>query len=307
MSLLRTYTSGIWNTVGSALEMRTKSRFMGDLWHLKLTDGDSICSLLNFPHVELHKQVIVIVHGLAGSALEPTSVSVAKKFLSEGYPVIRVNLRGAGQGAGLSKNIYHAAKDDDIEYIVQEVSKKFPEYKITLVCMSLSANLMFRYLASKNSLLLKNAIALSPVVDVASASRSVSNAYWGTINKSVLRTLKKYFYKRSKNYPQLRSPDWSLINTLYDLDNLFVCHELGLKNAKEYYEYSSSVSLLAKANVPWKIVLALDDPISISEKVIFKKFKANSLLFPQGGHLYFKKLGGQGELAFRALSLLEKG
>ncbi len=305
MSLIRTYTSGIWNTVGSAYEMQKKSRYLGELWHLKLSDGDTLCSLINYPTEEKFKQIIVVVHGLAGSALEPTSVSVAKKFVSMGYPVIRVNLRGAGHGAGLSKHIYHAA-NDDIEIVIQELRKKYPGYQITLVCMSLSGNLMFRYLSTKGSLQIKNAIALSPVVDVSSASRSVSSAYWGIINKSVLQTLKKYFYKRLKSFPQIKSPDWKQIKTLYDLDNKFVCQELGLRNAEEYYEYASALPLLDKAHVPWKVVLALDDPISTKEKKIFKKYKENSIWLPHGGHLYFKNSGGQGEVAFKAFYLLEK-
>jgi predicted alpha/beta-fold hydrolase len=300
VSILRTYTTGLYHTWKSTLDNKSMKLFLGEKCYVDLPDGDRLCLLINYPEQkDLSKELIIAIHGLAGAATDPSVVSVAEKFLSEGHVVVRMNLRGSGHGAGLARNIYHAGRDDDMAQVVEAVSVLFPEYKISMVAMSLSSNMMFRYLAKNPENIIQRAIAMSPVVDLPMASRKLSHAYFGMINKSVLSMLKSYFVKRKRAFADTTVPDWTKIKKFYHFDRDFVAPQFGFENVNDYYKSATAIPFIPEIRTPWKAVISLDDPIAVSEKHLFKKnFSRNTIILPSGGHLYFKNFGGLGEVAY---------
>ncbi len=301
MSVLRTYTTGFYNTLMSAAEAKKLKLFLGEKWMLTLPDGDKLCLLVNEPIVEAKNEVIVVVHGLAGAATDPSAVAVAQKFLSEGYHVVRMNMRGSGHGAGYARNIYHAGRDEDLDAVVQAVKARYPLFPLSMVAMSLSANIMFRYLANDKTKIVQRSVALSPVIDLEPASKRLSNIYFGLVNKNVMSILKSYFVKRQRAFSDTKVPNWKIINKMDAFDELFIAPELGFKNAKEYYSTMTALPLIKNIEHPWRVVLSLDDPIAFSEKKFFsKEFPNNSTILRSGGHLFMKKQGGLGEVAFKS-------
>lgn len=300
MSLLRTYTTGIYNTWQAVSDAKKLKLFLGEKWFLKLADGDVLCLLVNEPLENIKNHVVIVIHGLAGAAMDPSVVAVTQKFLTQGYHVVRMNMRGSGHGAGYAKQIYHAGKDDDFEAVVNAVSARYPAMQVSMIAMSLSSNMMFRYLARSEAQILNRAVALSPVIDLKRSSNRISSAYMGMVNKTVMSLLKSYFVKRKRAFADTSVPDWQRIKKLYQFDELFIAPELGFKSARDYYESSTALPFIGEAKVPWRAVISLDDPIAISEKKIFPgKFPKNSVILQSGGHLYLKKHGGLGEVALR--------
>lgn len=274
--------------------------FMGDKWIVDLMDGDQLCMLVNYPEEAPKKELVLVVHGLAGAATDPSVVNIAEKFLSEGHIVVRMNLRGSGHGAGLARNIYHAGRDEDFVEVIAAISAKFPQHSISIVAMSLSSNMMFRYLAKNPQTVVERAVALSPVVDLKVASKKLSNAYFGMINKSVLNVLKSYFTKQKRAFAEIPTPDWSKIKRFHQFDSYYVAPMFGFKNANEYYDMATAIPFIPEIQTPWKAVITLDDPIAVSEKKIFQKnFSENTIVYPTGGHLYLKNRGGIGEVAYQ--------
>lgn len=274
--------------------------FMGEKWFVELSDGDRLCLLVNYPEGTPKEEVILAVHGLAGAATDPSVVSVTEKFLQQGHIVVRMNLRGSGHGAGFAKRIYHAGRDEDFVTVVDEIMKKFPKHSVSMVAMSLSSNMMFRYLAKNPENPIQRAIALSPVVDLKVASKKLSNAYFGMINKAVINILKSYFTKQNRAFSEIAMPDWSKIKRFYQFDAQYVAPMFGFKTVNEYYETATAIPFIPEIRTPWKAVVTLDDPIAVSEKRIFKKnFSKNTIVLPSGGHLYLKNHGGLGEVAYQ--------
>lgn len=275
--------------------------FLGEKWIVDLLDGDQLCLLVNYPEGAPKKELILVVHGLAGAATDPSVVNVAEKFLSEGHIVVRMNLRGSGHGAGLARKIYHAGRDEDFLEVVNALLKRFPSNTISIVGMSLSSNMMFRYLAKNPNAPVERAVALSPVVDLKVASKKLSSAYLGMINKAVLNVLKSYFTKQKRAFGEIPTPDWSKIKRFHQFDSLYVAPMFGFKSADEYYNTATAIPYIPEIRTPWKAVVTLDDPIAVSEKKIFKdNFSKNAIVFPSGGHLYLKNRGGIGEVAYQS-------
>jgi len=300
MSVFRTYTTGFYNTLKFASEAKSLRLFQGEKWILDLPDQDKLCLYINTPAEDSKKHVIIVIHGLAGAAMDPSVVSVTEKFLKEGYPVVRMNLRGSGAGAGLARHFYHAGRDEDLVSVVKGVLERFPGHSISMVGMSLSSNIMFRYLAKEKSSKLSCAIALSPVIDLQSGSEKLSSVYFGMINNVVLSILKSYFIKRKRAYNDVNLPDWNVIKKMWQFDDLFIAPECGFKNAEEYYSATSALPYLKSIKANWKAVLCLDDPIASAEKKFLPRdFPDNSVILPSGGHLYMGKYGGLGEVAYK--------
>ena len=74
----------------------------------------------------------VLVHGLAGCADANYVVRVSRLLLELGIRVVRVNLRGSGDGFGLARQIYHAGRSDDLRQVVRWLHARAPGSPIAL-------------------------------------------------------------------------------------------------------------------------------------------------------------------------------
>ena len=79
----------------------------------------------------------LLVHGLAGSARAPYMVRVAARLRARGVRVVRMNLRGAGSGFGMSRSVYHAGRSEDLRRVVEWMATRAPGSRIALVGFSL--------------------------------------------------------------------------------------------------------------------------------------------------------------------------
>ena len=89
----------------------------------------------------------VLVHGLAGSSGSPYMVRLASRLVAMGVRVVRMNLRGAGDGFGLSRGIYHAGRTGDVRAVAEWLASAAPGSPIALVGFSLGGNLVLKLAA----------------------------------------------------------------------------------------------------------------------------------------------------------------
>jgi uncharacterized protein len=84
---------------------------------LSLRDGsgDRLAAIVNVPNSTLRQRpLVMLVHGVTGSELSPYVTSTAAYCLALGFPVVRLNLRGAGPSRPLCRLQYHAGQTDDL-------------------------------------------------------------------------------------------------------------------------------------------------------------------------------------------------
>ena len=123
----------------------------GNLLKVSLRDGDHVLLHENIPReessyseVRVKRRWIVLVHGMAGCATSSYMMRLASLFLHEGYPVVRVNLRNAGSGFGLSRNLYHAGRSDDLRDVFLYLSQRHAEAEFTAIGISLGGNILLK-------------------------------------------------------------------------------------------------------------------------------------------------------------------
>ena len=72
------------------------------------------------------RPALVIVHGLGGSDASAYVLSTGRLAYARGWHVVRVNMRGAGDGEALCARLYNAGLDADVLAVVAAVAAVTP-------------------------------------------------------------------------------------------------------------------------------------------------------------------------------------
>ena len=175
-----------WNPIhgcGAGIRRPSWADILGDRasgWsavrrEVPLADGDRLVIRESVPSSwEPPRPTALLVHGLAGSADASYVVRVGRRLSALGVRVVRVNLRGAGEGFGLARGIYHAGRSDDLRQVVDDLEARTPGSPITLIGFSLGANLVLKLAAEAAAVPLRSldcVLAANPPIDLAGCAR----------------------------------------------------------------------------------------------------------------------------------------
>ena len=97
------------------------------------------------------RPALLIVHGLGGSDRSSYVVSTGRYAYARGWHVIRMNMRGSGDGEALCPLLYNAGLDGDLLAAISAVSALVP--KIAVVGFSLGGNLALLMLGRRRETL----------------------------------------------------------------------------------------------------------------------------------------------------------
>lgn len=238
----------------------------GVMRQILLPDGDSLIAMDDCPaEWKPGHPAILMMHGLGGSAQNSLLIRVALKLNQRGVRVFRLNLRGCGLGAGLARLPYNAGRSGDLKAAVQTVIELCgPATPLTLFGMSLSANLLLKYLGEESNRVpasVIQAMAVNPPFDLA---RSVATLE-GTLNKPYDRHFVGSLIDQIKAQMVIR-PDFAplpdpLPKTLYEFDNRYTAPHGGFRDAAEYYLHASALTWIPSVRVPTVILTSEDDPM----------------------------------------------
>lgn len=238
----------------------------GDRVVCRLYDQDSDC-------------VVVLFHGLAGSAQSKYMQRVAHEFLREKYSVCLMNHRNCGEGKGLAREPYHSGKSGDLGAVIKRLRTEFPGKKIMAIGFSMSANalllLMSRVLPGLNVFTLDEfaqaeakhpldlpdyAIAVNPPINLQKTTEwfdAWSNKAYAVYFMSYLQVLIR---DMDRDGLMKAPPSMSWFNSIGAFDNYFTAPVGGFKSAMEYYTNCSSRSHLTKIDRQTIILTSADDP-----------------------------------------------
>jgi predicted alpha/beta-fold hydrolase len=247
--------------------------------------GDRLVGFLQRPADGAERPLVMLVHGLSGSS-ESIYVRVSTfHLLSGGYPVLRLNLRGAGPTSGKTKSFYHAGRTDDLRRVIDGLDSEARRGLVT-AGYSLGANLILKYLAEQGeSTSVLGAIAISAPIDLRSTQRCIA-----------LRRNRLYHFHLLQEMKAERGRDVPAdIRTILDFDNRIVAPAHGFADALDYYERCSSAPLLSAIRRPTFILHADDDPWIPSDAYRSVDWSANPnlihMMLPSGGHVGFHARG----------------
>lgn len=247
--------------------------------------GDRLIAKLHRPAHPGKRPLVLLIHGLSGSEDSYYVRVSASHLLAAGYPVMRLNLRGAGPGRDFAKGTYHAGRSEDVSAVLMELDAKLKRHGVVAVGFSLGGNVLLKYLseAGTNADLL-GAASISAPIDLKATQLCITS-----------RRNRLYHAHLIDGMRVERGPDAKDIRTITEFDNRIVAPENGFRDADEYYAECSAARRLGGIRVPTLVIHASDDPwipVACYGQVKWDDNPYLQLKLPvSGGHVGFHGLG----------------
>jgi uncharacterized protein len=234
---------------------------------------------------------LVIVHGLGGSDRSSYMISTGLLAHARGWHVIRMNMRGSGDGESLCPLLYNAGLDGDLLGVLSALSALVP--RIGVVGFSLGGNLALLMLGRRRELLpraLVGTAAVSAPVDLATCAEALEGPGNGLYQHYFMRMLGEAYRRRHAARPDLFGAGRELgLRTVREYDDRITAPFGGYESAAQYYERSSAGPWLAAIDRPALLLAAADDPMIPAASVTRWPCSpsVHREVVPTGGHVGF--------------------
>ena len=288
------YPTSLLQTVAPLLLRGQRSDYSAVKHTVDLFDGDRLVVHDDQPKKWITgDRVAILLHGLVGSHASPCVVRQSDKLRRHGVRTFRVDMRGHGDSALISRSHIHGGCSQDLESVVEFVHRLSPLSKISLVGFSIGGNVLMRTLgrwAEDFPRHVDSAVAVSPPVDLLHTSwnlRQYGNRIYEAYFMSQLKRL--LCYRRRKVVGLIDSGINPIPDRLLTFDDQFTAPVWGYSGAEEYYSDASSIHILKDVQVPTIILSSRDDPVVPFE--MYEKAHLSNYIdvvgTRQGGHLGF--------------------
>ena len=254
--------------------------------------GDTLVAVADFPGPAAVRPPVVLVHGLTGCEGSAYMIATAAALLDRGYPVVRLNLRGAGPSRPLCRGQYHAGRTEDLEDALQGLADRLPVPPQAVVGYSLGGNMLLKYLGEAGQgAPIRAAVSVSAPIDLAATAAQMMRPrnriyqYW-----LLARMRRESTASAADLTPEQKRAAWSA-RTVYDFDDHFVAPRNGFGTADRYYRACSAKPALMGIEIPTLVIHSLDDPWIPGAMYRDVAWSRNPMLTPQltgaGGHVGF--------------------
>ncbi len=227
----------------------------------------------------------MLVHGMEGSTDSYYMVQLTEKLLRAGFHVLRMNLRGCGEGESLSRYLYSARLTIDLEVVLRYAREQISRH-VALVGFSMGASLTLKFMgedqAERNEQrLLKTLrrrrrarrrwekpiradvfVAVSPPLDLFTACEVLDSPSARVYRDRFLREARLRVSKQGKfDHIPRAIEELPLVTSWFEFDHLYVAPTMGFPGAPEYYEHCSSRRFVSGIEAPGLVLHAADDPL----------------------------------------------
>lgn len=285
------FTKTHFNTVFRTFFSQIKINYNRE--RLELSDGDFMD--LDVTSVKSDTAIIAL-HGLEGSSESTYILALSKVLNKTDIDVIAVNLRGCSGEYNRVLESYHSGKTEDLDAVVNHITKNYSYKNIILVGYSLGGNITLKYLGEQGENIhpkIKCAIAVSVPCDLTGSSNALLQKSNMAYMSRFLKSLKEKAIHKNKQFPDANLDIGGLLTSknFKEFDNLFTAPVNGFKDAQDYWTNNSSKPFLNAIKIPTLMISALDDSFLSEECFPFeiaKDHKTLQLETPKnGGHVGF--------------------
>jgi predicted alpha/beta-fold hydrolase len=279
-------------TLRNALRRDQRDEAGGERLTLRLRDGGRLVGRVDRPARDLSYPLVVAVHGLAGSEASFYMVALARHLTELGFPVLRLNLRGAGPSGATSSGHYHAGKTDDFADVLADLPTALTRQGLLLAGFSLGGNMLLNYLAEQPAGPdILAAAAVSAPIDLAATARRMLAPRNRVYHRYVLRAIKREVLDSGLNLTEEERRVVARARTVIELDDRFIAPRAGYADAWDYYRANSAIDRIDRIRHRTLVIHAFDDPWIPAEPYRRVDWTANkqvsAVLTRKGGHLGF--------------------
>jgi predicted alpha/beta-fold hydrolase len=261
--------------------------------------GDRLSVCLHQPAIEAGRPLAVLIHGLTGSEDSIYLRASTRHLLGLGYPVVRLNQRGAGPSRPLCRTRYHAGLSGDLGVALgalEELDPRLISRGVVLVGYSLGGNVLLKFLAEAGAAFPIGAAAtVSTPIDLAAAVARIMTRRNRPYHNYLLSRMKAEEAARPDPLASAERAALERIARIYDFDETVVAPRAGFSGADEYYRCCSALEFVDRITVPTLLIHATDDPwVPAAPYGAFPWHRTPSLqplISERGGHVGFHGRG----------------
>lgn len=283
---------------------------------LELDDGDFL-DLDWLKAEQPTKRLVIVLHGLEGSAQSLYAQGMARYFAAHGWDALVTNHRGCSGRMNRLLRMYHMGATDDVGRLVAH-GIDLGYTRIGIVGFSLGGNLCLKYLGEQGDQVpdeVKGGVAFSVPCHIASANRVIDQLHNRLYLRRFLRSLNAKVKQKHRDFPdQIELPNgrpgdqWP--RSFAEFDDRYTGPIHGFSGASEYWETCSSRQFIPDIRVPTLLVNAQNDTFLSDQCYPIDEAESHDLFWldipDKGGHVGFG--GKRGEpywSEIRALGFLE--
>jgi predicted alpha/beta-fold hydrolase len=211
-------------------------------------------------HVEGAERIIVILHGLGGTAERSYCAWAASAARAAGMSSLRLNLRGAD---GSGQDFYHIGLVDDLAAaLAHEEVARYP-HRFALG-FSLGGHIALRHVAHAGEAAgLRAVAAVCPPIDLDACVTHIDAPRSWIYRRHLLDGLKRMVEKvlSTRGEGRARLAEVRAIRTIRRWDDLVVAPRYGFADAADYYQQVGVGPYLGGVRVPSLIMASAWDPM----------------------------------------------
>lgn len=209
------------------------------------------------------RPVLLLLHGLEGSADAHYMRGLAEKGLVAGFNVVRLNQRDCGGRLDLSEDTYHSGLTADPIAVMRELADRDGIERFGVAGYSLGGNLALKLAGELGDRAprLKAVAAVSPTLDLDACVRAIERPVNRAYQENFLVSLRRRVRRKAALYPSRFATDLLPgIRSIREFDERYTSRLHGFGNASNYYDRASSLRVVDRIRVPTFILTAQDDP-----------------------------------------------
>ena len=217
------------------------------------------------PGEKQESPVLILFHGLEGSAQSHYLVGMSKKAYQSRFHTIRINTRNCGGTEHLTPSLYCAGLSQDIRAVTCQLRQRFGFDDIYAAGVSLGANILLKFVGETGDEArqpLQGVAVLSPPIDLLACALKMLEPQNWIYQRYFVRRLKERMRRKIVYFPEIADMRRvEQVRTIYEFDDVVTAPHFGFGTAKNYYRLASSAPLLEKIRTPTLIIQSQDDPM----------------------------------------------
>ena len=247
---------------------------------------------------------VLLLHGLEGSSDSLYVLGTGQKAFRAGFNVVAMNMRNCGGTEHLAATLYHSGLTRDFARVLEEeLAGRERLGEIFVAGFSMSGNMVLRLVGDYGAdfpAALAGVAAVSPSIDLSACANFLDRRANAVYRMSFVGNLRKRVRRKSRLSPGLYDTRALRgVRTIRQFDERYTAPHGGFRDAADYYERTSSRSVIPDIRVPTLILHSTDDPIIPAEPFRDPGIAANPdvllVLTSRGGHVGFLSDRAEGE------------
>lgn len=239
------------------------SAWSGERLSFPLPDagGDALLAMLHRPHHATDRPLVILVHGLTGCEGSSYMFETTRSFLGLGYPVMRLNLRGAGPSRATCRRSYCGGSGDNVAAALSALDIEEARRGVVLIGFSLGGTVVLHCLARRAcGVAPMCAVTVSTPLDLAAVIRRLMRPRNVLYHRWLLARMKEAVIGGASEISPKQQAAVLAARSIRDFDNAFTAPHHGFADADDYYARCSVTGLLERIDTPLLMLHARNDP-----------------------------------------------